>query len=261
MRVLAQGVAGCRYQGFQRAVEATGCQWTWWQEEHTPAFDVFHEIEPDVVFCMNRTRALSKCIMANKTLLIQGNEQEPFKFEVGPDKIIDFSRLVDTHVFNPQAAMSPAYVSDVCIVGKPTAICLKLCMDCDINIKIVGDDKWAVSQYLGVASLTQKQQLYSSSHVVVVSNTVEAMRVIACQSAILATVGTDETLGPEFDTFEVKDIEDLLRIINIGRTNNDKKRALIEDSANLLNRKSYDFAWNYITQEILDENQGKLLNR
>jgi hypothetical protein len=193
MKILAQAIPGNTIAGFRLAVEAAGHTWRWWDEQREATFDVFDEFQPDVVFFMEPTRALIKCGKERDTLGVMGFKDLPFNFRVAESDFV-CGWLVDQHMFCP-GDTSPAYSCDIGISCSPHAIGVNLCYDTHYNIKIMCEDAWGCSQYLGIGSLEQKRDLYRSSTIVLVDNLTEAVRVAACGSVPVA-------VGPEFEDHE-----------------------------------------------------------
>ncbi len=183
MKILAQGVPGNTYSGFQRAAEAAGHTWHWWEEQHTATFDVFDEVKPDLVFHMKPTRSLVKCLHLTDVPTVQGTEVKQFNFRINDCIVKKFERLVDKHIFNP-GNPHPAYTCDIGIVTPPTPLGLQLCENIgEFNVKIMHEQPWNITtQYLGVGSLQDKRDLYRSSKLVLVDSVLEAMRVASCCS-------------------------------------------------------------------------------
>ena len=181
MKILAQAVPNNTTAGFQRAAEAAGHTWIWWEERHTAAFDVFDEIKPDIMFLMEPSRAITKCIKERPIVVVRGLYNEPFTFMVN-NQSFPCGRLVDKHIFC-LGDTSPAYLCDIGITCQPHPIGIKLCRDIGAaNIKIICNTAWGVVQYLGAGSLENKKDLYRSSSIVLVDSLLEAMRVAACGS-------------------------------------------------------------------------------
>lgn len=194
MNILAHATPGNTYGGFRLAAEAQGHKWVWWEESHTPAFDVFDELKPEMVFFMDPPRALQKCVLEYDTMTVQGYPDQPFSFTAGTKKI-ENSGLVDNHIFCPGDA-HPAYLCEIGIVCEPNPIGLELCRFVGHhNIKIMCEEPWPLPQYLGIGTLENKRDLYRSAKVVLVSDMLEAMRVIACGAL---PISNNEYLSEQF---------------------------------------------------------------
>jgi len=188
MNILVQGTANTTLSGFQRAAEAEGHTWIWWEENHTPAFDVFDDVKPDMLFCMeNVSRATQKCVAEFNIPFVCGDSKQPFKFSVS-NQMMDFERLVDAHIYHMVDEIDPALECDIGVVCEPCPLVLNLCRNIgEYNIKIMGDTPWSAIQYLGVGSMHDKARLYQSCRVAVVDSTLEMMRAIACGAIVVDT--------------------------------------------------------------------------
>lgn len=220
MKILAQAMPGNTFSGFRLAAEAAGHTWRWWDERHEATFDVFDELDPDVVFFMDPTRPLAKCMKENDTAMVQGCWHKPFTFQANAANL-PFGRLVDKQIFNiapppPFLANNPVYVCDVGITASSHPIGINLCYEQfgKLNIKIMCEESWGVIQYLGVGSLENKRDLYRSSTLVLVDSLLEAMRVAACGS-VPVNIG-EKFSDKEFSErcLEAENTEDVLRFLN-----------------------------------------------
>jgi len=185
MKILAQAVPGNTIAGFSRAAEAAGHSWVWWEERHTPAFDVFDEIQPDMLFYMNMTRAMQKCVDTNGIPTLCGSLDSPFQFKLNQSYNVKCDYLVDAHMFN-MGEVHKGLACDIGITCDTNPVGLKLCQEAPCqkvwNIKILNDTAWPTTQYLGVGTLSDKRDLYRSASLVVVDTLMDVIRVIACGS-------------------------------------------------------------------------------
>jgi len=244
MKILAQAVANNTVAGFQRAAEAAGHKWVWWEEQHTPAFDVFDELQPDVLFFMEANRALLKCIQEFSPHMVQGFFHTPFEFDVNGQRL-RCERLVDTHIFCA-GDPDPAYECSVGIVCPPNPLGLSLCNQLGkLNVKIVCEQPWPVAQYLGYGSLMTKRDLYRHSTIVMVPDLLEAMRVIACGSIPYATDSTvNELTGIQVEPDELTDWIHQLEI------NPQIRNETIKQLQKLVVNRTYDTALTTISEAI-----------
>lgn len=253
MKVLAQGVPGCTYAGFKRAVEVEGGTWIWWQEQHTPAFDVFDEVNPDAIFCMETSRALSKCILEFSPIVIKG-QPDPFTFDVGSDKTVDFQRLYDAHIFGLTEPF-PAHRSHAVIAADVCQIGLQICYNAiEADIKVISETSWPVSQYMGRASVQQKAELYASTGAVVTDSAIEAMRAIACGAGAIV-IGDNPDFGKEFDDHRESDVSTIMDYIGGIADSATSQAEFIQGDRQLLQNKSYDFAWKFILEQANGKGQ------
>jgi hypothetical protein len=244
MKILAQAIPNNTIAGFQRAAEAAGHTWIWWEERHTPAFDVFDEVQPDMVMLMELNRPLSKCIKERKPAVVQGFEHKPFTFEVN-NVPLECERLVDSHMFNP-GDPDPAFECVIGIVSGPTPVGLNLCFETEMGIKIMSETPWPVHQYLGVPSLVNKRQLYRSSQVVLVPSMVEAMRVIACGSVPISCNPAQE-LHEEITFMDAEEVADFAHQMVI---NPQIREDVLGKLRKLTVNRTYDTALNTIMENV-----------
>jgi len=251
MKILAQAIPGNTYAGFSRAAEAAGHSWVWWEERHTPAFDAFDEIGPELLFYMDMTRAMQKCVDVDGVATVQGLMDDQFRFIVG-DQGLQCNYLVDTHMFN-KGEVHPALFCDIGIACAPNPLGLKLCNGFAINIKILYEQGWPTTQYLGAGSLSDKRDLYRSSNVVLVDDPLEAIRVIACGSIpvtsnkdMSTTLLKHGVLVPYYDdAHELYDFHD-----EIILANEHQGERLREDLQKTLKGHSYDDALTVIMENL-----------
>ena len=187
MKILAQAVPDNTIAGFQRAAEHDGHTWVWWEEQHTPTFDVFDEVKPDMLFFMETTRSLEKCVVEHNVHTIQGDANNPFTFRLKTTTskepyVFPCDRLVDAHMFCP-GDKDDAYICDIGITCEPCSIGVNLCYPVgNVSVKVMCETPWGVPQYLGNGSLADKCALYRSANIIVVDSMMEAMRVMSCGS-------------------------------------------------------------------------------
>jgi hypothetical protein len=143
MNILAQGVPGNTFAGFQRAIQHDSHKWVWWEEHHTPAFDVFDEFQPELIMLMDISRPMAKCIEEFQIPVVKGNHEQPFVFAIG-DLEIDFHYLVDSHAFS-LGEPNPEYQCDIGIMCEPNPLGLHLCQQEPYSVKVMNETAWPVS--------------------------------------------------------------------------------------------------------------------
>lgn len=248
MKILAQGSPGSTIAGFRLAAEAAGHQWIWWEEHHTSAFDVFDEVQPDMVMFMDMTRPLSKCIKEHQKPTIQGFREKPFTFEVNR-VVMDCERLVDSYIFNkcegPTSYDVPVFACTFGIVARPNPVGLHLCYR-EKGVKVMSDDPWPVHQYLGVPSLMDKRDLYRSATVVVIDNMIEAMRVIGCGS-IPVSCNDSQELHELIPYMNANKISGFVKEMLVSP---DYRRELLDELPSLLVNRTYETAFTTILESL-----------
>jgi len=247
MKILAQAIPGNTFNGFRRAAEAIEHTWIWWEEKHTPTFDVFDEVKPDVMFLMETqpTRALQKCLKEYATPVVTGYVDKPFTFTTR-DKEFACEYLVDSHLFS-EGDPHPAYVCEFGIVCSPCKLGLQLCENLGhINVKIMCEQPWPVVQYLGVGSLENKRDLYRSSHLVLIDSILEAMRVTACGSIPVSIVPELPSTELAERCLHTTDVDELIRFHTTPTYTHSPKRNM----QSLLPGHSYSDALDIILKEI-----------
>lgn len=259
MKILAQAKPHNTLAGFQRAVVKAGHQWVWWEEEHTPAFDVFDSYKPDILFCMeDYSRAVKKCIEERKIPFVIGHYDDPFTFTVQPvdDESIRlaYGWLADTNFFKPSVGGNNIWC-ELGVVAAPNPTIINLCFNNlnTINIKIMYEEPWKVAQYIGVPKLEDKRNLYNISLAVFVDTVLEAMRVIACGSI---PITIDQELSdcvngdiPLFDKDKHDDIADYIHMLS----NNSDYYKDIQGQLSSLTQ-PYDYALNTGIFDVLGVN-------
>lgn len=189
MKILACASPNNTIGGFQRAAQASGHTWVWWEERKIPAFDVFDELHPGIIFVMSEhiTQALNKCIQEFQTPTIIGYTKHPFRFtvQVGDRKSDKefFTGLVDTDVFSP-GDINPQLRCVFGVTSKPNPELLEICFDKQ-SVKILHEEPWPVAQYLGVGSIYHKRDLYRSCDFAIVDDLFEIGRAYACGTNVV----------------------------------------------------------------------------
>jgi hypothetical protein len=201
MKILAQAIPNNTISGFAKAAVELGHDWIWWEESHVPAFDAFDELKPDMFIGMQITLALAKCLQTAQIPIVIGSVDKPFVFKLttqSKTQEFDFKYLVDHHNFYVDD-MDDALRCDFGIVCGPCPEGLNICRE-PLNVKILSELPWSVSQYLGVGSLNDKRRLYCSTKKVLVDNIIEVLRVIACGSMPIYC-GEDDKLPTPWNKF------------------------------------------------------------
>lgn len=194
MKILVQAVPKNHLFGFKDLFEARKHQWVWWEETHTPAFDAFDEIRPDLFIGTGQpSKALLKCIEVYKpAVMVQSG---PYTYEIAGIELA-YPLLVNASVHQP-AAPNPALSCDIACCEEPHPHLLSLCKFIDkFDIKILGNYQWPVPQYLGIAPWQQLVQLYQSASIVYANTLEEAGRAMGCKTAwITSNPQLEEQLG------------------------------------------------------------------
>ena len=247
MKILAQTI-GNELSGFEAAAKHQGHEWIWWEEQHTPAFDVFDEVRPEVVFLSgDQSDALQSCYAEFRPKYVITHPDTPFDFTVQgtvPDYIKFRPGLVDAHMFRT-GKPSPAYLTILCAVCPPNPVILGYCEDLGRSIKIIHEEQWQVAQYLGRGSLDDKRQLYQSAGFSFVSTHMEALRAMACGS--IAISDTLKDLGlPLMKTTHglLSFMGEVMENAQMSSTR-DQQQKLFQDN------NSYDIAFTMIMEKLL----------
>jgi hypothetical protein len=246
MKILAQTV-GNELSGFEAAAKHAGHEWIWWQEEHTPAFDVFDEVRPEVVFMSgDPSAALHSCLAEFKPKHVLTHPDTPFEFKLqGTNGLAFKPGLVDLHTFHA-GKPTPAYLTTLCAVCPPNPVILGYCEDLGRCIKIIHEEPWPVAQYLGVGSLDDKRQLYQSAGFSFVSTYMEALRAVSCGSIVISD--TLEDLGlPLMKTTHglLSFMDEVMKHSQMASTRDNQQR-LLADQIN-----TYDIALTHIMERLL----------
>jgi hypothetical protein len=242
MKILAQAIPENTMSGFQRAAEHAGHKWIWWEEQHTPAFDAFDEIKPDLVMLMRFTKPLSKCLIESGIPIVMGYFDSPFSFNINEERGLDCERLVDAHMFSP-GDVHPAYICPLGIVSNPSPMGLHLLdkIDC---VKIMCEEAWPSYQYLGIPTMMDKRDLYRSSSVVLIHDMIEAMRVIACGSIPISDADDLHDDIPGMTSGELADfVHEMVR-------NPQTHEEITQHLQRLTVNRTYDTALNTILESI-----------
>ena len=165
MKILAQTTPGCLYSGFKKCAEKSGHKWIWWDIKHTPAFQVFKDINPDMfISCYSQAdnKDIDRCLryFNPKIVMIQNGN----KFDFGINGIgLSYPILFDTNTNYGRPPLS--YMEcDLASVGEEDAFVQNLCYPIGkYNIKVFGPQKWSVPQYMGTLSYEGKLSLFNSA--------------------------------------------------------------------------------------------------
>lgn len=207
MNIVVEASVSNPFGGFKTTAETLEHKWFWWEEHHTPAFDIFDEVKPDIFMCPGSpSKAAYKCIMEREIPYItcdrgsaftfrrhEEYESEHDKWNASRIRCFEFDFLFDSHRFYIEGEY-PALKCDIAISCDQFPFGVSLCEKIGkYNIKVVNEKPWSVPQYLGIASLDNKRRLYNSATLVFVDTEKEACRVIACGS--LPVFNSDEQLS------------------------------------------------------------------
>lgn len=180
MKILVQAVKDNHLYGFKSLFEAKRHQWVWWEENHTSAFDAFDELQPDLfIGCGSPSRAIQKCLQSYRTRTRAIFQVGPYTYSIGEHELY-FPFLVNQDVHKP-GTPNPKLVCDIGCCESPHPYLINMCHPLGkFNIKILGDERWPVPQYLGKAQWSELVQLYQSSTIVFANKVEELGRAIAC---------------------------------------------------------------------------------
>ena len=210
MKILVQAVPQNHLFGFKALFEAKKHKWIWWDDNHTPAFDVFEEVQPDLYIGCEPvgqiSRAVSKCLGRYKPKTIF--QIAPYTYEIGKAQL-SYPVLVNTSVHQPGDA-DPALACDIACCEEPHPHLLSLCKGTNLNIKILGEHRWPVPQYLGGARWDELVRLYQSAKIGYANTMEEIGRIMACRTlCITSNADAQQVFGeavwPVLDAFELYD--------------------------------------------------------
>lgn len=206
MKILVQGIKNNHVAGFQYYAEQRKHQWVWWEESHTPAFDVFDEVKPRLYIGVGeQSIAVQRCLRETNVPSII--EIEPFNYVVRtsyeqlPNIIgegLNCGILVNDRVYQPQEP-DPKFACDIAYCGPLNPMVMQLCYPIGkYHIKIAGECRWPVAQYIGMITLAQKIKLYNSAKAVYTDDMEEAIRAIACNTLVLTHTLEVQAAFPKF---------------------------------------------------------------
>lgn len=179
MKILVHGKVGNLYGGFQPQAEKAGHQWIWWEEAHTPAFDAFETVKPDLfIGDKEQSRAVMKCLAHYhvKPIFQFGNE---FCFGLDKETVCRYPLLIDTVNYYPECPGLPEFACNLACCEEPNDAVIASCIEIyHANIKIFSPVRWPVMQYLGNINNANKLRLYRSARWVFANTAVELSRSI-----------------------------------------------------------------------------------
>jgi hypothetical protein len=244
------------FAGLQHDIVEAGNEWYWWPEGK-PTFDVFDEIQPDVLVTTEVTTSMLKCLKdflcnltqdTNNIILVQLNRQLS-QIHVGNQEIM-FGPMVDTHSYRPTAPVD-YFQCQLARVGPIDNIVRRLCYPVgQYNIKIFGDDNgggYGVAQYLGKITHQEECQVYASALLTYVETMEEALKVVACGGC---PVSTNKDFAPEFCEIIdcVDDLGDLMHTWDINPTIRDGNARFMFESLQSATEHHYQ----YLALELLE---------
>lgn len=179
MKILVHGKTGNLFGGFQPQAEKAGHQWIWWEEEHTPAFDIFEKIKPGLfIGDENQSRAVQKCLIKDNVPAIFQFDNN-FSFGTDNGNVAHYPLLVDTVNYYPECPGSPELICDLACCEEPHDAVLNCTFWIGYNnVKIFSPIHWPIAQYLGNADNATKLRLYRSARWVFANTAVELSRAI-----------------------------------------------------------------------------------
>lgn len=263
MKILANAIPNNTYGDFSNSIKKND-EWFWWSENNKPAFDIFDEIKPDVVFTMSGgvSQALKKCIEEFNPKVIYGYYKKPFVFMVqdGDDSnIYDFEKLVDDKTFKNvekirgiEESIQRLLTVQVLITGQQSPELTNIIYDFKPNIRVLSEYKWNVTGYLGNPSKREKCVAYNLSDYVFVDSVTEAMRVIRCKS--LPITHLDE-VSDNFDRLipVIKNVEELKDMIHQHEVNSEMKQGLINHLYSVFHK--FQYTYSYALMTLLKEKE------
>lgn len=185
MKILVRGIIGNHVHGFQNLFEKAGHKWIWWEENHTPAFDAFDEIRPDIfIGCGSNTTAIDKCLASYRNVRTM-MQIAPYTFEINGTKLA-YPTLVDQYVHRV-GPINKRLSCDIACVELPHPHLLHICTESKLIVKISGHSPWPIPQYIGVMTGPEMVSLYQSAKAVYANTPEEAGRAIACGSLCITS--------------------------------------------------------------------------
>jgi len=167
------------FAGFQHDIVEAGHHLYWWEDDK-PTFDIFDEVEPDVIMITEITPSILKCLNDN-IVVILWNEQTRL-LTVGATQL-QVPPMVDTHAFQ-LTEPSPDFECELARVGQVDTVLRDLCYPVgQFKIKIFGDDSgggYGIAQHLGLINHQDECTLYASALLTYVDDVESALKVLAC---------------------------------------------------------------------------------
>jgi hypothetical protein len=189
IKILAQGKQHNHIAGFKPCVEIAGNKWIWWDENHTPAFDVFDEIKPDIFLGVGElSRAVEKCLKSFECqYIIQFAE---YSYSIHPTQsqldtqILTFPILIDDITFYPGKPQNKFKTDILCygITSEPDIYFMALCgIEKPMNVKLIGNYRWPLIEYAGQVNQEEKIAFIQSSKLIYCQTLGEVAQALACQ--------------------------------------------------------------------------------
>jgi hypothetical protein len=181
---------------FSSTLIKIGWEWIWWHPSK-PTFDAFDEEKPDFVFTEGKPPGLVECVEEYNTQWIHFDGSEATHKQSDEKRMI--TPMIDHFVYH-NVEPTVEFACDLAYVGTKCPEMLKLCIPIgEFHVKIAGEKRWPVPQYIGKLTSREQLQLYSSAQIVYAKNIDDALIALACGKWFV---------GPEYyetlDTFTEK---------------------------------------------------------
>lgn len=212
MKILAQDNV-FEIRGFKSFFERLGHKWISWDEGHSAAFDVFYEVKPDIyIGIYPHSKAVRKCLLKYpkiKVVEVPDYYTYSVKLDEGCCMNFAYDYLVDDNMWYKVEASSKfscdiAYVDNV-----PSREVL------DFNIKVFGKYMVHIPQYLGLCSIAEEREIYSSAKLVYVSDKQGESRAMGCGALCISDSFEDENVLPFESEEDVRNILDKLETFQL----------------------------------------------
>ena len=195
------------FAGFQHSLIESGHQLYWWKPSK-PTFDIFDEVQPDVIMITEITPSILKCLNENIVVIVWNKDTR--LLTVGATQL-QTPPMVDTHAFRLTEPHQD-FTCELARVGTVDDTLRKLCYPVgQYHIKIFGDDNgggYGVAQHLGLINHQDECILYSSALLTYVDDAESALKVLACG-------GCPVTVNDEIEKYAIvadndKELSDLI---------------------------------------------------
>lgn len=218
-------------------------------EENKSAFDIFTEVEPNLVFLDESKidRATEKCITNEPEIYVVTYCNNKFQLTLNDQILTTYQPMIDHIVFH--AVEPKEYMQcDLAFIGNNNDIINNLCFPIGkLKIKVFGLEHLGIAQYLGQITHNERLDMYASSTICFADTIEGALRICASQGCCLTT---ENKIGEILDEgLVVSDVDELRDVIHNFTINPELRQKHIQHYYDMF---IPEFTHKYIIEKFLE---------